>query len=105
MMITRHTQRVELDANNEDLKANSTRIAFGPPRKLDSSSTIKITPSIRNLIQQMGVSEAEFVSSARRRARGGENEILGSLGKKVVGSDSEDRVSAPVFGGGFREAK
>ncbi len=56
-------------------------VAMGAPSKLIG---IKITPAIRNLIQQMGVSEEEFISSARRRARNGQDEILGSLGRKSI---------------------
>jgi hypothetical protein len=76
-------------------------IGFGAPSKIIG---IKITPAIANMIRQLGVSEGEYIASAERRARGGQDEILGVLGKRVLGSDSEDRATMPVFGG-FREAK
>jgi hypothetical protein len=56
-------------------------IGMGAPSAIHG---LKITPAIRNMIAQMGVSEAEWIASARRRARNGQDEILGSLGRKSI---------------------
>jgi hypothetical protein len=68
MKITRHTQEVEGSVDNRDLEATATRIAFGPPRKLDGDNTITLSAETRKMIAKMGVSEANG-SRARNAVR------------------------------------
>lgn len=81
-----------------------TKIAMGADRVIQG---VRITEGIRRMMEQLGIDEATWIASARRRAAGRQDEILGSLGKRVLGSDSSDlenRATMPSFGG-FREAK
>jgi hypothetical protein len=73
-------------------------VAHGAPTAIHG---IRITPGIRKMCQQLGISEAEWIASAKRRAQGRQDEILGSLGRKSIERtvDGEREIGMPT---GFR---
>ena len=74
-------------------------VAHGTPSKIIG---IRITPGVRRMCQQLGVSEKQWIESARRRAAGRQDEILGSLGRKSIERTTEDGEREVGMPAGFR---
>ena len=73
-------------------------VAHGAPSKIIG---IRITAGVRKAMEQLHISESEWIASAKRRRAGRQDEILGSLGRKSIERtvDGEREVGMPA---GFR---
>jgi hypothetical protein len=73
-------------------------VAMGAPTALHG---VRITASVRKMMAQLHISEAEWIASARRRARGGDALSDTPLGRKSIerSVEGERQVGMPT---GFR---